>query len=68
MTTRDSDSDSDELMPTRDPQLTAALARAITDSEDEGMGVPDVPVMMPSRESSVTPTEDQHDFCETSIK
>ncbi|XP_022303369.2 reticulophagy regulator 3-like [Crassostrea virginica] len=65
-TTRDSDSDSDELMPTRDPQVTAALARAITDSEDEGMGVPEVLDMVPSRESSVTPTEDQHDFSDNS--
>lgn len=62
-TTRDSDSDSEELMPTRDPKVTAALARAITDSEDEGMGVPDIPTPRLSKESSINHSDDHADFC-----
>lgn len=62
-TTRDSDSESEELMPTRDPKVTAALARAITDSEDEGMGVPDIPTPRLSKESSINHSDEHADFC-----
>lgn len=65
-TTRDSDSESEELMPTHDPKLTAALARAITDSEDEGMGVPDVPTHRLSKEPSINHSDDHADFSDNS--
>uniref|UniRef100_K1PIT1 RETREG1-3/ARL6IP-like N-terminal reticulon-homology domain-containing protein n=1 Tax=Magallana gigas TaxID=29159 RepID=K1PIT1_MAGGI len=65
-TTRDSDSESEELMPTRDPKVTAALARAITDSEDEGMGVPDIPTPRLSKESSINHSDEHADFSDNS--
>lgn len=65
-TTRDSDSESEELMPTRDPKVTAALARAITDSEDEGMGVPDIPTPRVSKESSINHSDEHADFSDNS--
>lgn len=53
-------------MPTRDPKVTAALARAITDSEDEGMGVPDIPTPRLSKESSINHSDDHADFSDNS--
>ncbi|XP_061179804.1 reticulophagy regulator 3-like [Saccostrea echinata] len=65
-TTRDSDSESEELMPTRDPKVTAALARAITDSEDEGMSTPDIPTPRMSKEPSVNLNDEHEDLSDTS--
>ena len=46
------DTDSDDFCPSLDPEATAALARAITDSEDESGGTPSLYTPMLSKEPS----------------
>lgn len=46
------DTDSDDFCPSLDPEATAALARAITDSEDESGGTPSLYTPMLSKETS----------------
>ncbi|XP_063421257.1 reticulophagy regulator 3-like [Mytilus trossulus] len=52
------DTDSDDFCPSLDPEATAALARAITDSEDESNGSPSINTPMLSKEHSFS---DDHD-------
>ncbi|KAL3831318.1 hypothetical protein ACJMK2_023085 [Sinanodonta woodiana] len=59
----DNESDLEDFYPSIDPEVTAALARAITDSEDEGgpgTGTPSLPSPGLSKEPSFCNSEDKH--------
>ncbi|ESP03211.1 hypothetical protein LOTGIDRAFT_237816 [Lottia gigantea] len=51
----------EEYIPSYDPETTAALARAITDSEDEG-GTSSVPTPGLSKEPSIDNSDDERDI------
>lgn len=53
------DTDSDDFCPSLDPEATAALARSITDSEDESGGTPSVNTPMLSKEPSFSDDQDE---------
>ncbi|CAH1789188.1 unnamed protein product, partial [Owenia fusiformis] len=58
----DSDTDVEEFVPSLDPEITAALARAITDSEDESKN-PTPAMLTPSHRSrEVSPLHSDDEF------